>query len=83
LFIHGITGETESLLPCIQRAKLQVEGQEKSLAQAYDLILSFDYENLHTSIEENARLLKQRLEAVGLGKIMVSNCKSSRTQWVV
>ncbi len=68
LFIHGITGETESLLPCIQRAKLQVEGQEKSLAQAYDLILSFDYENLHTSIEENARLLKQRLEAVGLGK---------------
>lgn len=68
LFIHGITGETESLLPCIQRAKLQLEGQEKSLAQAYDLILSFDYENLHTSIEENARLLKQRLEAVGLGK---------------
>jgi pimeloyl-ACP methyl ester carboxylesterase len=68
LFIHGITGETESLLPCMQRAKLQVENQEKSLAQAYDLILSFDYENLHTSIEENARLLKQRLEAVGLGK---------------
>lgn len=68
LFIHGITGETESLLPCMQRAKLQVKGQEKSLAQAYDLILSFDYENLHTSIEENARLLKQRLEAVGLGK---------------
>jgi pimeloyl-ACP methyl ester carboxylesterase len=68
LFIHGITGETQSLLPCIQLAKFEVEAQEKSLAQAYDLILSFDYENLHTSIEENARLLKQRLEAVGLGE---------------
>ncbi len=68
LFIHGITGETESLLPCMQRAKMEVEGQEKSLTQEYDLILSFDYENLHTSIEENARLLKKRLEAVGLGE---------------
>ncbi|MGB3754776.1 MAG: caspase family protein [Rivularia sp. (in: cyanobacteria)] len=67
LFIHGITGETKSLLPCMQRAKVEVEGKEKSLAQEYDLILSFDYENLHTSIEENAKLLKQRLEAVGLG----------------
>ena len=30
------------------------------LAARYDLILTFDYENLHTSIEENARLLKAR-----------------------
>ncbi|MEL7242985.1 MAG: caspase family protein [Cyanobacteria bacterium J06573_2] len=68
LFIHGITGETESLLPCMQRAKVEVAGEEKSLVQECDLILSFDYENLHTTIEENARLLKQRLEAVGLGE---------------
>jgi len=67
LFVHGITGETESLLPCMQRAKVAVEGKEKPLAEAFDLILAFDYENLHTSIEETARLLKQRLEAVGLG----------------
>lgn len=67
LFIHGITGETVNLLPSMRRAKVKVEGEEKSLAQMYDLILAFDYENLHTSIEENARLLKERLEAVGLG----------------
>jgi pimeloyl-ACP methyl ester carboxylesterase len=33
----------------------------------YDLVLTFDYENLSTTIEENGRLFKQRLEAVGLG----------------
>lgn len=66
LFVHGITGETETLLPCMQRAKIAVEGQQKSLKESFDLILAFDYENLHTSIEETARLLKQRLEAVGL-----------------
>ncbi len=67
LFIHGITGETETLLPCMQRAKVEIKGTYKSLAETFDLILAFDYENLHTSIEETARLLKQRLEAVGLG----------------
>ena len=31
------------------------------------MALSFDYENLNTPIEKNADLLRQRLEAVGLG----------------
>ena len=39
----------------------------QGLGGRYDLILTFDYENLHTSIEENARLLKERLIAAGLG----------------
>jgi pimeloyl-ACP methyl ester carboxylesterase len=30
-------------------------------------VLTFDYENLNTSIEQNGRLLKAKLEAVGLG----------------
>ena len=68
LFIHGIIGDTESIIPGMQRAKVEIEGQEKPLEQMYDLILAFDYENLNTSIEENARLLKQRLEAVGLSE---------------
>ena len=68
LFIHGIIGDTESMIPAMQRAKVTVQGQEKPLAEMYDLILAFDYENLNTSIEENGRLLKQRLEAVGLGE---------------
>ena len=67
LYIHGIIGDTESLVTSIQQAKVAVNGQQRSLREAYDLVLTFDYENLHTTIEENAQLLKQRLESVGLG----------------
>jgi pimeloyl-ACP methyl ester carboxylesterase len=66
VFIHGIIGDTYSMTPCVQHAKVKMDGQIKSIAQMYDLVLGFDYENLNTSIEDNARLLKQRLEAVGL-----------------
>ncbi len=66
LYIHGIIGDTESMVGSIQRAKVDVNGQIRPLQELYDLVLTFDYENLHTTIEENARLLKQRLEAVGL-----------------
>jgi pimeloyl-ACP methyl ester carboxylesterase len=58
LYIHGIIGDTQSMVASVQRAKL---------TDLYDLVLTFDYENLNTSIEENARFLKQRLENVGLG----------------
>lgn len=68
LFIHGIISATESMLPAMLHATWAVAGEEKPLAQMYDLILAFDYENLNTSIEENARLLKQRLETIGLGE---------------
>ena len=67
LYIHGIIGDTESLVTSIQQAKVEINGQQRPLRSAYDLVLTFDYENLHTTIEENAQLLKQRLEAVGLG----------------
>lgn len=70
LFIHGIIGDTESMVPSVQRAKVQISGQTYPLfdPNVYDLVLAFDYENLNTAIEENAQSLKQRLEAVGLGK---------------
>ncbi len=64
LFVHGIIGDTESMVPSVQLAKL---ADARPLASLYDLILTFDYENLNTTIEENGRLLKERLEAVGLG----------------
>ena len=38
-----------------------------ALADHYDLLLAFDYENINTSIEQTARDLKARLAAVGLG----------------
>ena len=61
LFVHGIIGDSESIVKCV-RTKLA----SGSLSQKADLILSFDYENLQTTIEENAALLKERLAAVGL-----------------
>lgn len=70
LYIHGIIGDTRSLVGSVQTAKVEVNGQLCPLRELYDLVLTFDYENLNTTIEENARLLKQRLEEVGLG----ANC---------
>ncbi|WP_036487475.1 caspase family protein [Myxosarcina sp. GI1] len=67
LYIHGIIGDTEKMLPSVRRTEVAIENQSKQIADFYDVVLTFDYENLHTSIEENARLLKQKLERVGLG----------------
>ena len=64
LFVHGIIGDTQSMVPSVQLAKL---ADARPLASLYDLVLTFDYENLNTTIEDNGRLLKARLEAVGLG----------------
>ena len=67
LYIHGIIGDTEKMLPSVRRTEVTIGNQSRQVADLYDLVLTFDYENLHTPIEENARLLKQRLEQVGLG----------------
>jgi pimeloyl-ACP methyl ester carboxylesterase len=64
LFVYGIIGDTQSMAPSVQLAKL---ADARPLAALYDLVLTFDYENLNTRIEENGRLLKERLDAVGLG----------------
>jgi len=64
LFVHGIIGDTQSMVPSVQLAKL---ANAQPLASLYDVILTFDYENLNTTIEDNGRALKARLEAVGLG----------------
>ena len=66
LYIHGIIGDTTSLLTSVRKAKVEMNGQQYSLKDMYDLVLAFDYENLNTTIEENAQLLKQKLEEVGL-----------------
>lgn len=67
LYIHGIIGDTEDMVRSVRRTTLNIAGESRNLFELYDLVLTFDYENLHTPIEENARLLKQRLESVGLG----------------
>ena len=67
LYIHGIIGDTESMVPSVQQAKVEVDGQQRTLRELYDRVLTFDYENIQTTIEENARLLGKRLCEVGLG----------------
>lgn len=64
LLVHGILGETRSIakhLPQLNAAMEQLPD-----AQAYDLVLAFDYENLNTKLEDTAAMLRQRLVEVGL-----------------
>ncbi|MCC5626046.1 caspase family protein, partial [Nostoc sp. CHAB 5715] len=67
LYIHGIIGDTENLVSSIKQPILQADGQKLSISELYDVVLTFDYENLNTSIKENAENLKRRLTEVGLG----------------
>lgn len=68
LYIHGIIGDTESMVSSVRSAQITVNGKQESLSDRYNLVLSFDYESLNTSIENHARSLKQRLAEVGLDR---------------
>lgn len=57
LFVHGIIGDTREMAASLRRA---------GLADRYDLVLTYDYENLQDPVPDTARALKARLEAVGL-----------------
>jgi pimeloyl-ACP methyl ester carboxylesterase len=57
LFVHGIIGDTREMAACLRRA---------GVADRYDLVLTFDYENLQDPIADTAQALKTRLEAAGL-----------------
>jgi len=59
LVIHGIIGNTETIL------KELVIGA--NLHEKFDLVLSFDYENLSTPISDTGLDLKKKLEAAGIG----------------
>lgn len=57
LLMHGIIGDTQGM----------AEGMRAcGVAQQFDLVLTYDYENLATPIAKTARLLKLDLEAVGM-----------------
>lgn len=66
IYVHGITGDSQSLVPSIQTARAEVDGQSRALEDIYDLVLAYDYESINTSIAENAVLLKRKLAAVGI-----------------
>ena len=64
LFIHGIIGDTSESPKALALAR-DSAGQE--LAKRYDLVLTFDYENLNDPIVATARRFKEKLVQAGLG----------------
>lgn len=62
LFIHGIIGDTEGMLPFAEQLVKQTDKTEA----AFDLVLTFDYECLNTSIEKVAEQLASALSQHGI-----------------
>ncbi len=60
-------GEIEALANSTDRMHGITREEIVATADKYDLVLTYDYESFNTTIQDNARLLKQRLEYVGLG----------------
>ena len=63
LLIHGIIGDTDGM---VQGLKLAKGADGQSVDQKFDLVLTYDYENLSTPISETAVKLKEQLAAAGL-----------------
>jgi hypothetical protein len=59
LLVHGIIGDTEGIAKGVK---------DCGLDQKFDLVLTYDYENLSTPIAETAQKLKSQLAAAGLGE---------------
>ncbi len=62
LYVHGLFTDTTAILSEVATATA-----DPSATPHYDLILAFDYDTLNTPLDQNARLLKRRLESLGLG----------------
>lgn len=63
LFTHGIIGDT---LDMTKAARLALTADGSPIETKIDAILTFDYENLNTRIQDNARLWKEALDRVGI-----------------
>ena len=59
LIIHGIIGDTKLMAPPFKEV---VENKR------FDLVLTYDYENLNTTIEETAKILLNTLKEVGFNE---------------
>lgn len=62
LYVHGILGDTEGMA-----RSSRLSGTAPPIGDRYGALLTFDYENLDTPIEENAASLGTLLAGVGLG----------------
>jgi len=63
LLVHGIIGDTDFI---VRGLKLAKDAEGTSIDQKFDLVLTYDYENLSTPIAETALELKQQLADAGL-----------------
>jgi len=63
LLVHGIIGDTEGIAKGL---RLAADGDGTSIDARFDLVLTYDYENLSGSIQDKARALKSRLRDLGL-----------------
>jgi pimeloyl-ACP methyl ester carboxylesterase len=66
LYIHGILGDTLGMTASSRLEVTLLNAPPQRIGDRYDLVLAFDYENINTGIRETARLLRERLSAVGL-----------------
>ena len=62
VLIHGIIGDTEGIAAGLPLVNIGAS----TLDQKFDLILTYDYENLNTSIKTTAQLLKEQLDEAGI-----------------
>ncbi len=63
LIIHGIIGDTENIAAGLPDA---LDASGASVVDKFDLVLTYDYENLGRSIRDSASQLGQALDDVGL-----------------
>ena len=63
LIVHGIIGHTSAIAGSVNLS--HTDGQA-TLAAQYDLVLTYDYENLSTPVQDIARALKAQLARVGI-----------------
>ncbi|MGX9727009.1 MAG: esterase/lipase family protein [Candidatus Electronema sp. VV] len=61
--VHGIIGDTENIAQGLMQVR---DANGTALSKKFDLVLTYDYENLNTKIEDTARKLKEQLRDVGL-----------------
>ncbi len=63
IMIHGIIGNTKAMPPALKQLR---DEKGEAVIPHFDIVLTFDYENLNTPIEKTAQAFKQKLEEVGL-----------------
>jgi hypothetical protein len=87
LLVHGIIGDTEGMAQGLGLAR---DADGRSLNSRFDLVLTYDYENLSGSIQDKAVTLKTRLKAIGLGArdqqrltLLVHSMGSLIARWLI